>query len=154
MEPIFAETIDELFLPPADSLVSGPVFLVKENDVISEQTFFIIVEVVEATPSNQNNINRARRCEDFEISNAISVIHFPPDEQRIAIHFTLLPDNIPECNESFLATSAPESGGIDYTGMLFDVPLFLPPDTLSDTTYIILEDNDCKFHRSRIIAYM
>ena len=45
------------FIPPANSTISGPVFLLKENDVMSEQTFVIVIQVSEATPPSQNNIN-------------------------------------------------------------------------------------------------
>ena len=143
---MFEEIIDQFFVPPENSTISGPVFLLKENGVMSEQTFLIVIEVSEATLPNQNNINRATRDADFRSADSL-IVQFLPRDQRTNFQFILLPDNFPEGTESFLATSAPEHSGGDYTGMLFDVPLFLPPVTLSDRTYIIiLEDNDCKFH--------
>ena len=141
---MFEETIDQFFVPPENSTISGPVFLFKENDVMSEQTFSIVIEVSEATPPNQNNINRATRNADFTSSD-ISVVQFVPGNQRINFQFNLLPDNFPEGTESFLATSAPEDRG-EFGGVIFDAPSFLPPVTLSDRTFIIIEDNDRKFH--------
>ena len=151
---MFEETVHQFFVPPENSTISGPVYLLKENDVMSEQTFLILIDVSEATPPSQNNINRATRGADFTSTLAL-VMQFLPRDQRIDFQFILFPDDFPESTESFLVTSAPEDRARDYTGMLFDVPLFLPSITLSDRTYIIiLDDNDCKFHRSRIIACM
>ena len=145
---MFEETIDQFFVPPANSTISGPVFLLKENDVVSEQTFFVVIEVSEATPPKQNNINRATRDADFTSDNAY-VAQFLPMDQRINFQFSLLSDDFPEGTESFLATSALEdSGQID--GITFDAPSFLPPVTLSDRTYIFIEDNDRKFHEVHV----
>ena len=147
MEPIFEETIDQFFEPPENSTISGPVFLLKENDVMSEQTFSIVIEVSEATPPNQKNIHQATRSEDFT-SFYYGVVLFCPGDQRINFQFTLLPDNFPEGTESFRVNSAPEDIVMDYTGMIYDAPSFLPPVTLLDGTYIIIEDNDRKFPAS------
>ena len=141
---MFEETIDQFFEPPANSTISGPVFLLKENDVVSEQTFLIVIEVSEATPPNQNNINRATRGADFTSADSL-VVQFLPRDQRINFQFNLLPDDFPEGTESFLATSARQDRGADATGMVFDAPSYLPPVTLSDRTFILIEDDDCKF---------
>ena len=140
---MFEETIDQFFVPPANSTISGPVFLLKENDVVSEQTFLIVIEVSEATPPNQNNINRATRDADFTSALA-PVVQFSSLIQRINFDFTLLPDNFPEGTESILATSAPEDS-FEVDGELFSAPSFLPPVTLSDRTFILIEDDDRKF---------
>ena len=118
-------------------------FLIKENDVVSEQTFLIVIEVSEATPPNQNDINRATRGADFTSALA-PVVQFSSLIQRINFDFTLLPDDFPEGTESFLATSAPVDSS-EVGGVTFDAPSFLPPVTLSDRTYILIEDDDCKF---------
>ena len=143
MEPILAVTIGQFFRPPANSTISGPVFLLKENDVMSEQTFLIVIEVSELTPPNQNNINQATRGADFTSADSL-VVQFLPRDQRIHFQFNLLPDNFPEKTESFRATSAPEDSGL-IDGITFDAPSFLPPVTLCDRTFIIIEDNDRKF---------
>ena len=158
MEPMFEETIDQFFVPPANSTISGPVFLLKENDVVSEQTFLIVIEVSEATPPNQYNVYRATRGADFTSADSL-VVQFLPGYQRINFQFNLLPDVFPEETESFLVTSAPEDSGL-INGVIFDAPSFLPPVTLSDRTFIIIEDNDRKFHEahayitSYIIVYV
>ena len=141
---MFEETIDQFFVPPENSTISGPVFLLKENDVMSEQTFLIVIEVSEATPPNQNNINRATRGADFT-SGFDGVVQFLPRDQRINFRFNLLPDNFLEGTESFLATSDPEHSGL-IGGITFDAPSFLPPVTLSDRTFIIIVI-DRKFYR-------
>ena len=148
MEPMFEETIDEFFEPPVNSTISGPVFLLKENDVVSEQTFLIVIEVSEATPPNQNNINQATRGADFTSADSL-LVQFLPRDQRINFQFNLLPDDFPEKTESFLATSAPEDSGL-IGGVTFNAPSFLPPVTLSDRTFILIEDNDCKFHEVHV----
>ena len=132
---MFEETIiDGFFVPPANSTINGPVFLLKENDVMSEQTFLIVIQVSEATPPNQNNINRATRGADFTSADVL-VVQLLPRDQRINFQFNLLPDNFPEGTESFLGLSAPEDSA----------PSFLPPVTLFDRTFIVIEDNDRKF---------
>ena len=143
VEPMFEEVINEFFVPPPNSTVSGPVFLLKENDVVSEQSFLIVIEVSEATPPNQNNINRATRGADFTSADSL-IVQFLPGDQRINFQFALLPDDFPESTESFLATSAPEDSG-QIGGVTFNAPSFLPPVTLSDRTFILIEDDDCKF---------
>ena len=149
---MFEEQIDEFFEPPPNSTISGPVFLLKENDVVSEQTFLIVIEVSEATPPNQNNINRATRNEDFA-STSDFVVTFSPLDQRIIFKFSLFSDNFTEGTESFLATSARQDRGADITGMMFDAPSFLPPVTLSDRTFIIIEDDDRKFCGVHVCFY-
>ena len=140
---MFEETIDQFFVPPANSTISGPVFLLKENDVVSEQTFLIVIEVSEATPPSQNNINRATRGADFTSADSL-IVQFLPRDQRVNFQFDLLPDDFPERTESFLVVSAPEDTG-QHGGMAFDAPSYLSPVTLSDRTYVIIEDNDRKF---------
>ena len=140
---MFEETIDMFFEPPPNSTISGPVFLLKENDVISEQTFLIVIEVSETTPPNQNNINRATNGVDFTSADSL-VVQFMPRDQRINFQFNLLPDDFLEGTESFLAASAPEDSG-QIGGVTFNAPSYLPPVTLSDRTFILIEDNDCKF---------
>ena len=59
-------------------------------------------------------------------------------------------DLFPEGTESFLATSALEDSG-QIGGITLDTPSFLPPVTLSDTgTFIIIEDNERKFHEVHV----
>ena len=140
---MFEETVDQFFEPSENSTLSGPVFLLKENDVVSEQTFLIVIEVSERTPPNQNNINQATRGADFTSADFL-VVQFLPRDQRINFKFNLLPDDFAEGTESFLATSAPEDSGA-VNGVTFSAPSFLPPVTLSDRTFIIIEDDDCKF---------
>ena len=138
------ETIDQFFEPPDNSTDRGPIFLLKENDVMSEQTFLIVIEVSEATPHNQNNIiNRATTGADFTSADAL-VVQFLPMDQRINFQFNLLPDDFPEGTESFLAASAPEDSG-QIGGVTFNAPSYLPPVTLFDRTFILIEDDDCKF---------
>lgn len=128
--------IDEGFesLYPQDS---GPVFLIKEDNVVSEQTFEIVLQVSESSPSG--NITAATLNKDYTLSFMITsfVLQFLANQQMLNFVFTLLNDNFPEGTESFLITSAP--------AVMTGSPAFFPPVNLSNRALVKIVDDDCKF---------
>lgn len=77
--------------------------------MVSEQTFHVDVEVSGSLPPG-SSLQPAILGDDYQISdtNGSSVtIVFPPSAQRVSFSFFLLPDDVSEGDEGFLASSAP-----------------------------------------------
>ena len=147
MEPRFDTQIDEGgdFVPPTNLTAHGPVYLAKEDNVRSEQTFSIVVQVADSVPSGEN-INPATLNEDYSLGvpgNA-PVVQFPPHMQRVLFGFTLFSDTAVESTEAFRASSSPADNAQDDMGRTFDLSAYLPPIALSAETFVIIEDNDRK----------
>ena len=144
MEPMFEETIDENYVPLSNS-TSGPVFLVKEDNITSEQIFVIVIQVVNSSFDGSTYYNAATLSVDY-YANTESVVQFLPGEERTVVEFTLLPDNFSENTEAFLAIlSSINTVAIDNNMIYHNVSTFLPPMSLSNRTYIKIIDNDRKF---------
>jgi hypothetical protein len=148
-ETLFEEFIDEFYVSLTGQPENGPVFLAKENNVISEQTFLISFQVTDSAPTN---IQSAAIDQDysFERPGQTSASEFFfPTQQRIIFPFTLLPDDLPEGTEAFQASVSPEDTRqfVDENGMLMveQFPISLNPLTLSSEIFITILDNDRKF---------
>ena len=143
IEPEFDKVIDATFEPPTNLTVNGPIYLAKEDNVQSEQTFRIVVQVTESVPSG-DSINPARIEDDYSIgSGRRTDVEFLPHLQKVNFQFTLFPDNLPEGTEAFHANSSAEHHAT-VDGETFDLPGYLPPVNLSAGTFAIIEDNVCK----------
>ena len=151
MEPLFDTRIDQFFIPnPGDS---GPIYLAKENNVISEQTFLISVQVTDSAPSG-TAIQSAMFRVDYEFSSGgrtSEILFFHPTQQRILVAFELLTDTLPERTEAFQASASPENT-LETTapnGTVISVERFptpLSPGILAPEAFIIILDNDRKFY--------
>ena len=62
IEPMFEETIDTFFVPESGLSVNGPIYLAKENNVISEQTFLVVVQVSSSVPPGQKHSTSYISC--------------------------------------------------------------------------------------------
>ena len=120
---------------PSEDII-GVVLLEKENGVISEQTFHIVVRVTPTTPSQ--DIRPAERSmdgadNDYTIGrNNFVNLELEPGDQTVEFNFRLFADDIAEGTEAFQATPARRD----------DSPEFLGPMVLSPNTFIIIEDDD------------
>ena len=144
MEPDdFDEVIDTNFVSPTNLTANGPIYLAKEDNVQSEQTFRTIVRVTSSVPSA--NINPATIGVDYSlrIGSLSTVVELLPTMQRVNIEFSLFPDNIPEGTESFYVSFAAEDIA-EVGGKVFDLPSYLQPVALFAETYAIIEDDDRK----------
>ena len=152
MEPLFDTHIDQFFMPnPGDS---GRIYLVKENNVISEQTFLLSVQVTDSAPSG-TAIQSATFRVDYEFSaegRTSETLFFLPSQQRILVTFGLLADTLPEGTEAFQVNVSPEDtqeeralNGTVIIVERFPIPLS-PIDLASEEAFIIILDDDCKFY--------
>ena len=134
MEPMFDVTVDQSFVEG-----SGPVNLVKQDGVVSEQTFVVVVQVTNSVPPG-TNFQPATFGEDYSVGSSITMsesLQFQNDDQKINVPLTLFADNIVEGTEAFLMTSAPGDLGTTVV-----VPQYISPTTLSTDAFVIIEDDD------------
>ena len=141
MEPMFEETIDTFFVLESGLSVNGPIYLAKEDNVISEQIFSVVVQVSSSVPQGQS-IQPATLDADYRLSAASGVtsvvLQFGPMVQRINFPFTLFSDTLPEGTEAFLASSAPADIAELPDGTTVPVSTFLNPNNLSAESFICL----------------
>ena len=149
MEPMFEEAIDTFFEPESGLSVNGPIYLAKENNVTSEQTFLVVVQISHSVPQGQS-IQPATLDVDYRVSAAqlgvtVVVLEFGPMVQRINFQFTLFSDTLPEGTEAFLASSAPADIAELPDGTTVPVSTFLNPNTLFAESFVIIEDDDREY---------
>ena len=118
--------------------IVGVVLLEKENGVVSEQTFDIVVTVTPNTPS-QDILPAERSMDgvdnDYTIGRSnFQVFTLEPDDQIVEFNFRVFGDDIAEGTEAFQATPAQRVG----------TPEFLGPTVLAPDTFILIEDDDSK----------
>ena len=144
MEPDFDMVINSTFVSPTNLAANGPIYLAKEDNVLSEQTFRVVVQVIESVPPGAN-INPAMTSVDFSISGGqqISHVEFLPTMQRVNFVIILFHDNIPEKTEAFRVTSFADDN-TEVGGEVIDLPHYIPPKILPADTYVIIEDDDRK----------
>ena len=153
MEPQFDTPIDEFFersIPPGNS---GPIYLAKENNVTSEQTFLVSVQVTDSAPSG-TAIQSATIDQDYlfgVVGRTSETIFFFPLQQRILVSFELLADTLPEGTEAFQASVSPEDTQEERApnGTLIRVERFptpLNPINLFPEAFIIILDDDRKLY--------
>ena len=111
------------------------VFLAKEDNVVSEQTFRIVLEITPSAPTG-SGFDPATDGEDYTGFSDFPVVDFFPNVQQAPVGFTLLFDRQPEATEAFQISSAPSE----------NFPSFLSPQDLFPQTFVIIEDDDSKFN--------
>ena len=143
---MFETTIDSFFDSPSGLLVNGPIYLAKENNVISEQTFLVVVQISNSVPPGQS-IHPATLDADYHLRAAGTsvLLQFGPMVQRINFHFTLFTDTLSEGTEAFLASLAPADIAELPDGRRVPVPTFLSPINLFAESFVIIQDDDREF---------
>ena len=144
-EPQFDEFIDQQYVSLTGRPENGPIFLVKEDNVTSEQTFLVSLQVTDSAPSGTQT---AEFSEDYGFGSlpdqTSATENFRPSQQRIPFQFELFPDTFPEGDEAFQASVFPEST-LDVGGMIVQFPTSRNPLTLRSEIFITILDDDCKF---------
>ena len=132
-EPPLETEINEFFVSPTGSATNGPIYFIKENNGISEQTFVVNIQLGDAGGSNAQP---ASLGEDYRQVGPNTAILFPPNESRVVFRFVLLADTLTEGTEVFMARIS-SSGEFQNT--------FFPPISLSSEIFIMIEDDDREF---------
>ena len=131
-------------MPPTGQPENGPIYLVKEGNIISEQTFFVSFQVTDSAPSG---ILPAAIDEDYRFGGAgrtSETEFFPPSQQRIPFQFELRADTLPEGIEAFQARVSPEDTRDTGGGMVERFPLYQSPEILASEVFITIIDRDGK----------
>ena len=145
MELTFDQIVDQFYESPTGLPVNGPIYLAKEKNVTSEQTFLLSIQVTDSAPSG---IQPATLDADYRIATAGQTSVTLPilaGEQRINFQFTLFPDDIPEGDEAFRASVSPQDTRVEPDGSIATFPTFLNPESLASETFVVIEDDDRKF---------
>ncbi len=124
-------------------------FLEKQNNRISEQSYVVIIGVNAATPPGVraallSSVNETGFLSDNDYvvtspDSTTFLLEFGPEDQLLGFTFTLYPDMIAEGTEAFQASSQPTENPQD--------PSFTAPSAgvLFPSTFIIIADDDRKF---------
>lgn len=104
-EPYFEIFIDgSTYVSLTGRPENGPIFLVKEGDVISEQTFCITFQATDSAPVG---IQPATINQDYDFGaygRGSATYTISPYQQRISFSFELRGDTLHEGNEAFQAS--------------------------------------------------
>ena len=129
------------FTEPRGRRVITDVVIMKENNVVTEQTYSVVITA--STPADPR-LNAATLepvgggIHDYSLGQpgqTIRIIEFVPNVQSTRFIFFLNGDQSPEGVESFQLTITPAEG----------FPTYRSPTTLFTTTLINIIDDDSKF---------
>ena len=110
------------------------IYVAKENNVISEQTFRIAFQRTDSVPPD-SGFAIAQDGQDYSGIRETFQETFFPFQQRISITFQLLADTVPEPTEAVQLSLSTQ-----------DSPAFDSADILSTRTFIVIEDDDSKIN--------
>ena len=133
-------------MSPTGQPENGPVFLIKEDNVISEQTFLVSFQVIDSAPSGTQS---AAIDQDYRFAGegqTSQTEFFPPSQQRIPFPFELRADTFPEVTVAFQVRIFPKDTRDLGGGMVEQFPISLNPLTLRSEIYIAILDNDRKLY--------
>ena len=137
--------------PPGRPDLTGPIFLVKEDNIISEQTFLVSVQVTDSAPSD-SSIQAATFRQDYRFGSAgqtSEFTYFNANQQRFNVQFELVADTLPEGTEAFYASVSSEDTQIMISpnGILITerFPTPLNPIITASEVFITILDDDRKF---------
>ena len=158
MEPMFDTDIDQFYESPTGLTVNGPIYLAKENNVTSEQTFLLSIQATDSAPSG-TNFQPATLDADYRIATpgqtSVTLTFLATNNmvavQRINFQFMLFPDTLPEGTEAFRASVSPQDTRVGSDGSIETFPTFLNPESLASETFVVIEDNDRKLEIFAII---
>ena len=113
------------------------IYVAKESNIISEQTFRISFQRTNSVPQG-SGFALAQVGEDYRGISVLFQRSFFPFQQRINLPFQLLPDGDPEAIEAFQISLSSQ-----------DLPAFDSVDMLFTRTFVVIEDDDSKFKNHR-----
>ena len=150
-EPQFEETIDESYVSPTGQPENGPVFLIKEDNVTSEQTFLVSIQVFlfYSFGADIGQDFHLRQPGQAGVHNVTFEL-FNATQQRIPFRFTLLPDTLFEGPEDFLAYLYPISSLPDGTEERFPTASL----GLFCDVFVTIVDDDRKFQAHVVFFFI
>ncbi|MCG8622068.1 MAG: hypothetical protein MJE68_08765, partial [Proteobacteria bacterium] len=110
------------------------IYVAKENNVISEQTFRISFQRTDSVPQD-SGFAIAQDGQDYRGIPVAFQRSFFPFQQRISILFELVADTVPEPTEAVQLSLSTQ-----------DSPAFDSADTLFTRTFLVIEDDDSKIN--------
>lgn len=129
------------FEEPDNRLVREEIYLVKENNRQTEQSFVVRINLLSIT----GNIQPATENLDYRlsISSGTTTLLLLPTEDEITLQVTLFPNDIVRWNEGFILDTSP-SREPRYT-----TPS--PASSVFKTLTIVIRDNDRKFSSCSVL---
>ena len=123
--------------------------MLKEDNVISEQTFLVSFQVTDSAPSGTKSATIDQDYSNLAAPGQTNqTALFFPFQQRIPFPFELISDTLPEGTEAFQASVSPEDTREfeDQNGMLMveTFPTFHSPIYVVLNIFIAILDDDRK----------
>ena len=112
------------------------IYVAKESNIISEQTFRITFQRTDMVPQG-SGFALAHDGEDYRGILQEFPRNFSSHNQRINLPFQLLPDGDPEATEAFQISLSSQGS-----------PAFDSADVLFTRTFVVIDDDDGKFKKS------
>ena len=106
------------------------IYMAKENNVFSEQTFTISFQRTDSVPQD-SGFAIAVDGEDYRGILQDFLRNFLPFDQRINLPFQLLTDRVPEATEAFQISLSPRGS-----------PTFDSANVLFTQTFVVIDDDD------------
>ena len=129
------EEANYTFSEPASSPQVYDIYLAKEDNVMTEQTFNVLVDVSAQALPPSSSLQTASIGSDHLLdgSNHPSlIVTFPPSALRLSFTVTILPDNVAEGDEGFIASST--------SSQFQGAPRYLTPNGLAEDSLIVIRD--------------
>lgn len=130
---------------------SGPIFIVKHDNVTTEQIFLLEIRFIDSVPSGPmyTGIHPATAKQDYRHTPGVTSTSFRlfyASQQRISLYFELFPDTLPEGTEAFQITlsSVASRSFIDERARE-RVEILPTPEILIQKVAVVIEDDDCEF---------
>ena len=111
------------------------IYVAKENNVVSEQTFVISFQRTDSVPQG-SGFAIAQDGQDYSGISPEFPRSFFPFEQRIDLPFQLFPDTVPEATEAFQISLSTQGS-----------PAFDSADVLFTRTFVVIDDDDSKSNK-------
>ena len=146
-EPQYDEYIDATYVSPMGRPESQPIFIVKHDNVTTEQMFLLEIQFTDSVPSGSmyTGIHPATAEQDYRFSSSTTSVYyqlFHALSQRITVDFELISDTLPEGTEALQITLSSLASQHSTDGR---VDIFSIPKILIRKVPIIIEDDDCEF---------
>ena len=118
--------------PEIEKMITGVVYLERENGQLTEQTYEVAITISTTIPPDQRP---ASIPDDFSIggNQTTTNLTFPPNITLLDFQFTLFPDDIFEGTEVLQVKSEPSQ--------VLGSEAFTSPNTLFPSTFILIEDD-------------